>query len=339
MTAMRRSSGEPGRSAPTPSSPAEDRGSPVSDSPDAPKDAAKAAPPSGPSSSRARLVRALRRTVTEYRRDNLGDWAASLTYYGVLSIFPALLALVSIVGVLGTSAVDELIDNLGELAPGPARSLLTGALAEVRDGPGKAGVALVVAVLLALWSASGYVAGFMRAANAVYGTTEGRPTWKTLPLRLGLTLALLLLVAVSGVAVVFTGTLAKQAGGVLGVGDTAVRIWDVAKWPVLVFLVSLMFALLYWVAPDVHRPGFRWVSPGSLLAVLIWIVASAAFAFYVANFGSYNKTYGSLAAAIVFLVWLWITNSAILLGLEFNAELDRAGEGDREGAGTAEGSG
>lgn len=335
MTAMRRSSGEPGSSARTPSFPAEGRGSPLPAGPEAPGH--QAATPRRPAPLRARLWPALRRTFRRYRANHLGDWAASLTYYGVLSLFPALLALVSIVGVLGTSAVDELIDNLGELAPGPARSLLTGALAEVRGGPGKAGVALVVAVLLALWSASGYVAGFMRAANAVYGTTESRPTWQTLPLRLGLTLALLLLVAVSAVAVVFTGTLAAQAGGVLGVGDTAIRVWDIAKWPVLVFLVSLLVALLYGVAPDVHRPGFRWISPGSLLAVLIWVVASAGFAFYVANFGSYNKTYGSLAAAIIFLVWLWISNTAILLGLEFNAELERVGESAEPAERVAEG--
>lgn len=265
----------------------------------------------------------LKRTIKEFKDDNLSDWAAALTYYGILSIFPAVIALLSIVGLLGTSQVNSLIDNVRELAPGAVQDTLVSMLEQMRDGQGKAGIALAIGVLIALWSASGYVAAFMRASNAVYDIGEGRPVWKTLPTRLGITIVVVLLLAAIAVGVVFTGTLAKKAGEVIGVGDTAVTVWNIAKWPVMLLLFSVIVALLYWAAPNVKR-SMRWVSPGSLIAVLIWIVASAGFAVYVANFSSYNKTYGSLAAVIIFLVWLWISNLAILLGLEFNAELERS---------------
>ena len=181
----------------------------------------------------------------------------------------------------------------------------------------------MIGIGAALWSASGYVAAFMRASNAIYDVEEGRPMWKTLPVRVGLTIVLLTLVAISAIAVVLTGSLARQVGDLLGLGSTAVDVWDIAKWPVLLLVVSFMFALLYWAAPNVKHPGFRWISPGGLLAVLVWVIASAAFAFYVGNFGSYNKTYGTLGGVIAFLVWLWISNIAVLLGAEFNAELER----------------
>jgi membrane protein len=265
----------------------------------------------------------LKRTVREFQDDNLTDWAAALTYYGVLSIFPALLVVVSVLGLIGPSATQPLIDNLASVAPGPAKDIFTSAIQNLQSSRGSAGLFFVVGLLVAVWSASGYIAAFMRASNAIYDIDEGRPIWKTLPVRVGLTLMLMLLTAASAVAVTFSGGLAKRAGDLLGLGDTAVQVWSIAKWPVLVVLVSLMFALLYWAAPNVKQPGFRWITPGSVLAVLGWIIASLAFAFYVANFGSYNKTYGALAGPIVFLVWLWISNVVILLGAEFNAELER----------------
>ena len=265
----------------------------------------------------------LKRTVKEFQDDNLTDWAAALTYYGVLSIFPALLVLVSILGLIGESATQPLIDNLGSVAPGPAKDIFTSAIENLQSGQGAAGVLFVVGLVGAIWSASGYIAAFMRASNAIYDIEEGRPIWKTLPVRVGLTVLLMLLTAASAVAVTLSGGLAKEVGNLIGVGDTAIQIWNIAKWPVLVVLVSFMFAVLYWAAPNVKQPGFRWISPGSLLSVLGWIVASLAFAFYVANFGSYNKTYGALAGPIIFLVWLWISNIMILLGAELNAELER----------------
>jgi membrane protein len=265
----------------------------------------------------------LKRTVGEFKEDNLTDWAAALTYYGVLAIFPALIVLVSILGLVGESATDPLIENLGTVAPGPAKEIFTNAIENLQGSQGAAGVLFVVGLLGALWSASGYVGAFMRASNAIYDIDEGRPVWKTLPVRVSLTLVLLALLAITTLAVVLTGGLAQRVGDLVGLGNTAVDVWNYAKWPVLLLVVSFMFALLYWAAPNVKQPGFRWVSPGGLLAVVGWLIASGAFAFYVGNFGSYNKTYGALGGVIVFLVWLWISNIVILLG----AERERAIEG------------
>jgi membrane protein len=241
----------------------------------------------------------------------------------VLAIFPALIALVSILGLVGHSATQPLIENLGKVAPGPSKTIFTSAIQNLQKSQGTAGIVFVVGLLAALWSASSYVAAFMRASNTIYDLEEGRPIWKTVPVRLAVTLVLVVLLALSAVAVVLTGGLAKQVGGVIGVGSSAVTIWDIAKWPALLFVVSLMFAILYWAAPNVSHPGFRWLSPGGILAVVVWLLASALFALYVASFSSYNKTYGALAAVVVFLVWLWISNVAVLLGAEFNAELER----------------
>jgi membrane protein len=265
----------------------------------------------------------LKRTVTEFQQDNLTDWAAALTYYGVLAIFPALLALVSILGLVGKDATQPLIDNLGTVAPGPAKDIVTSAIENLQKSQGAAGIAFIAGLAGALWSASGYVAAFMRASNAIYDVEEGRPIWKTLPTRVLTTLVLLVMLALVAVAVTFTGPLAEQAGKLLGLGSTAIDVWNIAKWPVILVVVITMFAVLYWAAPNVRHPKFRWISPGGVVGVLLWILASAAFAFYVANFGSYNKTYGALAGVIIFLVWLWISNIAVLLGAEFNAELER----------------
>jgi membrane protein len=265
----------------------------------------------------------LKRTVTEFSDDNLSDWAAALTYYAVLAIFPALIVIVSVLGLIGESATQPLIDNLGSVAPGPAKDIFTSAIENIQGSQGAAGVFFVAGLLAAIWSASGYIGAFMRASNAIYEIEEGRPIWKTLPLRVGLTVLLMVLTAVSAIGVTLSGGLAKEAGNLIGVGDTAVSVWNIAKWPVLLLLVSFMFAVLYWAAPNVKQPGFRWITPGGVLAVIGWVIASVAFAFYVGNFGSYNKTYGALAGPIVFLVWLWISNIMILLGAEFNAELER----------------
>jgi membrane protein len=264
-----------------------------------------------------------RRVVAEFRDDELTDRAAALTYYSVLSLFPALLVLVSLLGVAGRSATDQVLGNLRKLAPGSARDIITNAVHQLQHSAGLGSVLAVVGLLGAVWSASGYVAAFIRAANAVYDVPEGRPAWKVLPLRVALTVTLMVLAAASALIVVFTGTLARQAGTALGLGDAGMTAWSIAKWPVLVVLVTMMIALLYWATPNAKVRGFRWITPGSLLALLIWLAASAGFAFYVSNFGSYNKTYGTLAGVIVFLVWLWVTNLAILLGLEFDAEMAR----------------
>jgi membrane protein len=265
----------------------------------------------------------LKRTGKQFNEDKLSTWAAALTYYAVLSIFPALLALVSILGVIGPSATQPLIDNLSTVAPGPAKDILTSTLKGLQQNRGTSTITLIVGVLVAIWSASGYIAGFMDAANAVWDVPEGRPFWKKIPVRFGVTVLMLLLLSASALAVVLTGPLAKSIGDVIGLGSTFVTVWGIAKWPALVIVVSLMISLLYWAAPNVKQPGMKWITPGGVLAVVLWIVASVVFAFYVANFASYNKTYGSLGGVIVFLVWLWITNLVILLGAEFNAEMER----------------
>ena len=265
----------------------------------------------------------VRRTIAEFREDNLTDWAAALTYYGVLSIFPALLVLAAVLGLLGRSATEPLLENAETFTPGAATDILQAALENLQRSRGAAGLAFVVGIATALWAASGYIAAFMRAANVIWDVEEGRPLWKRIPLRLAITLLMLVLLAVTAAGVLVTGPLAERAGDLLGVGGTAVTVWDIAKWPVLIAVVALMFALLYHAAPNVRQPGFRWLTPGSILAVLVWIAASAAFAAYVATFGSYNKTYGAVAGLIVFLVWLWISNIALLLGAELNAEIER----------------
>jgi membrane protein len=265
----------------------------------------------------------LKRTLKEFKQDELTDRAAGLTYYGILALFPALLVLISLLGIAGSSATQTVLDNIQKLAPGAARDVLTNAVNQLQGSAGVGSVLAIVGLLGALWSASGYVAAFIRTSNAVYDLPEGRPVWKVLPVRVGLTLALMILATVSALIVVLTGGLARQFGTALGIGDTALTVWSIAKWPVLVLLVTIMLALLYWAAPNAKGRGFKFVSLGSFLALLIWLVASAGFAFYVADFGSYNKTYGTLAGVIIFLVWLWITNLAVLLGLEFDAEMAR----------------
>ena len=269
------------------------------------------------------MIGLLKRTVREFQDDNLTDWAAALTYYGVLAIFPALLVMVSVLGLLGHSATQPLIDNIDSVAPGPAKQIFSDALKNLEDSQGAAGVFFVIGLLGALWSASGYIGAFMRASNVIYDIDEGRPIWKTLPMRVGLTVLLMLMTAVTAIGVTISGGLARQVGKTIGVGGTAVDVWNIAKWPVLLLIVGLMFAVLYWAAPNVKQPGFKWITPGGALAVIGWVIASLAFAFYVANFGSYNKTYGALAGPIVFLVWLWISNVVILLGAELNAEIER----------------
>jgi membrane protein len=265
----------------------------------------------------------LKRTVREFKEDHLTDWAAALTYYGVLAIFPAILALVSVLGLAGASATQTLIDNIGSVAPGPAKDIVTSAVENLQKSQSAAGLLFIVGIAVALWSASGYVAAFMRASNAIYEVGEGRPIWKTLPTRVLTTVVLLVMLAAVAIGVSVTGPLAEQVGRLLGIGDTAVMVWDIAKWPVILVVVMSMFAILYWAAPNVKHPRFRWISPGSVVGVVLWLLASAAFAFYVANFASYNKTYGALGGVIVFLIWLWISNIAILLGAEFNAEVER----------------
>jgi len=266
-----------------------------------------------------------KRVAKEFGEDNITVWAAALTYYGVLSIFPGLLLLVTALKFFGADTVQKLVDNVKSLAPGSVADILGGAANSLQQSQqSSAGILAIVSLVGALWSASGYVGVFMKASNDIFDVPEGRPIWKTLPIRLAVTIVTMIVLIVGAVIVVFTGSVAEQLGRAIGAGGLAVTTWSIVKWPVLVILVSLLFTLLYWASPNARSGGVRWVTPGGLLAVIIWLAASAGFAVYVANFSSYNKTYGSLAAVIIFLVWLWISNIAILLGAEFDAELQRS---------------
>jgi membrane protein len=270
----------------------------------------------------------LKRTVKEFSHDNGTDWAAALTYYAVLSLFPAIIALISILGlVVDPATITRVItDVVSSLGPKSATDTFKGPIEQISSNRSGALLGLIFGIALALWTASGYVGAFMRASNVIYEREEGRPFYLLRPLQLAVTLVLVLMAALVVLSLVVTGPVASAIGGAVGLGDAAVTAWNIAKWPVMLVVVTVMLAVLYWPSPNAKSAGFRWVSPGSILAVVVWIVASAAFAFYVANFGSYNKTYGALGGVICFLVWMWITNVAVVLGAELNAETERARE-------------
>jgi membrane protein len=268
-----------------------------------------------------------RKTVREFSQDQCTDLAAALTYYSVLALFPAAIALLSIVGLVdqGPKTVDTLLQILTDVGATSAADTLEPTLTELSTTP-SAGLALVLGLATALWSASGYVGAFGRGMNRIYEVEEGRPIWKLRPLMLLVTVVTVVLTAVVALGLVVTGPAAQAVGDAIGVGSTFVTVWNIAKWPVLLVIVVLIVALLYYATPNVRQPRFRWISAGAVVAIVVWLVASAAFGFYVANFSSYDRTYGSLAGVIAFLLWLWITNLALLFGAELDAELERGRE-------------
>ena len=260
----------------------------------------------------------------EFGDDQCTDLAAALTYYGVLAIFPAVLALSAILGLVGQSekSVQTVLDVISPLVSEDALGTIEPTLLELASSQ-TAGWALLVGAVIALWSASGYVGAFARAMNRIYEIGEGRPFWKLRPLMLLVTLVAIALVALVLLMLVVSGPLAQSIGDQIGLGEQAVQVWNIAKWPVMLLAVIVIVAILYYATPNVQQPKFRWVSVGAVVAIVIWMVASAGFAFYVANFASYNKTYGSLAGVIIGLVFLWLTNVALLLGAEIDSELER----------------
>jgi membrane protein len=266
----------------------------------------------------------LKRTLKEFSEDNLTDWAAALTYYGVLALFPALIALLSIVGLL-TDPV-KLSDAITAVVPQQSARTLTPVIEQIAGNTGAAGFGLILGLAGAVWSASGFVGAFTRAANVVYETPEGRKVWKLKPLQLLVTLIGILFAAVIVSLLVLSGPVVDAIGSAIGIGETGQTIWNVIKWPVVLVVLALMIAVLYYSTPNVRLRGFKWVSPGAAVAILVAIVGSAAFAFYVANFGSYNKTYGALAGVVVFLIWFWLINLALLFGIELDAEIERTKE-------------
>jgi membrane protein len=271
-------------------------------------------------------IETLKRTVAEFREDKLQHWAAALTYYAVLSIFPALIVMVSLIGLFADPerVTRVLTDTAGQLGPATAAETFQGPIESITSNRGAAGILFVVGVVAALWSASGYVSAFADACNTIYEVREGRPFWKLKPLQLGVTFVLIMLAAFVALALVLSGPIVSALGSSLGIGDTALTAWRFAKWPAMILLVLLIFGVLYYTAPNARVNGVRWVTLGAIMALLVWMVASVVLALYVANFGSYDKTYGALGGMVVFLLWLWLTNMAVLFGAELNAETERA---------------
>jgi membrane protein len=269
----------------------------------------------------------LKRTGKEFQDDNLTDWAAALTYYAILALFPALLVLVALLGLVGQeNTINTFIGSMRDAGLSGAADNIEQPLNDVVNQKGGAGALLGFGLLGAVWSASGYLGAFMRASNSIYEVEEGRPFWKLRPTQVALTVVGILVLAFVLIGIVVSGPLAEAVGDTIGLGGAAVTIYSIAKWPILIGVVMLLFAGLYYSAPNVKQPKFRWVTVGGVVAVLVWILASAAFGFYVSNFGSYNKTYGTLGGVISFLVWMWITNIAILFGAELDAEMERERE-------------
>ncbi|MDN3903464.1 YhjD/YihY/BrkB family envelope integrity protein [Arthrobacter sp. YD2] len=269
----------------------------------------------------------LKKTIREFSKDQCTDLAAALTYYTVLAIFPALLAMVSILGLVGQAeaTTNAMLDLLRQFAPEDAVKVIQGPIEQLTSSSG-AGLALIVGILGALWSASGYVKAFGRSMNRIYEIDEGRPIWKLLPTQLLVTLVMILLAAALLLMLVISGPIAEAIGNVIGLGSQAVTVWNIAKWPVMVLFAVLIIAILYYATPNVKQPKFRWMSMGSLIALLILAVATLGFSFYVGNFGNYNATYGAIGGVIVLLLWIWLANLSLLFGAEFDAEVERGRE-------------
>ena len=288
---------------------------------DAPVDAGKPESPTKLTKPSWKYI--ARKTLREFGDDQCTDLAAALTYYAVLALFPALLALVSLLGLFGQAGkTDQLIGVLSDMGAGSVADTISKPLQELTENS-SAGFALVIGIAGALWSASGYVGAFGRAMNRIYEIREGRPFWKLRPLMIVITLAAVILAGLVAIGLVVSGPLARAIGDAIGLGETAVTVWNIVKWPVLLGLAALVVAILYYATPNVRQPKFRWISVGAAVAIITWVVASALFGLYVSQFSNYNKTYGSLAGVIIFLLWLWITNLALLFGAELDAEMER----------------
>jgi membrane protein len=270
------------------------------------------------------LVAVLKQSRAEFRNDNLTTLAAALTYYGVLAMVPGLIVLFTALGLFGKKVTNNVVSEVNHVAPGSTGHFVQTLLHQAQSHKTGTGIMAIVGLVIALWSASSYVNGFRQSSNVIYGIGEGRPLWKTVTIRLVVTIIAVVILLICAVIVVVSGSIANAIGNALGVGHTAVLVWDIAKWPVLLVLISVLLAILFWVSPNAKQAGIKWISPGGVIATILWLIVSGLFAVYVANFSSYNKTYGPLAGIVVFLIWLWLSNIAILLGAEINAELDHA---------------
>jgi membrane protein len=279
----------------------------------------------GPTDLPARSLWAVaKRSGRDFRNDNLTTLAAALTYYAVLAAVPGLVVVFTVLGLIGKGVTHRVVAEVNAVAPGSAGQFVQSLLAQVQAHKSGTGIMAIVGLVIALWSASSYVNGFRHASNIIYGVGEGRPVWKTVPLRIAVTALAVVLLVLCALIVVVSGSIANEVGDAIGAGHTAVLAWNIVKWPILLVLVSVLLAVLFWASPNAKQAGIRWISPGGVVATVGWAVASALFAIYVINLSSYNKTYGSLAGIVIFLIWLWLSNIAVLLGAEVNAELDHA---------------
>jgi membrane protein len=270
----------------------------------------------------------LKRTLSEFGEDGGSDLAAALTYFAIMSLAPMLLALSTALSFLGQKdATQTAVRDLGEQLGLQEQTITTviGYLDSMGQS-GAAGILLVIGLVGALWSASNYVNAFSRMMNRVYEIQEGRPVWKLRPWLLALTVVILLLLITMVLSITLSGSVSELFFGAIGLSGTADMIWNIAKWPFLVLMLVVIVALLYWGTPNVRQPKFRWLSPGAALAVVVAIVATAAFGLYVANFGNYNKTYGAIGGVIVALLLIYIINNVLVLGAELDAELERGRE-------------
>lgn len=267
---------------------------------------------------------ALKNTLRAVGADQVTDLAAALTYYTVLSVFPALLALVSLIILFGSAdtLVPALTDLVNRAAPSDVADFFGQLLEQFLNSPG-AGIALIVGILTALWTASNYMAAFARAMNKIYDVEEGRNAIKLKLQQFALTIAIILGVLIILASAVLGGSVAQAIGDAIGLGDTAVAVWSVARFGVILVVVIAMVALLYWATPNVKQPKFRWVSIGATVAIVLAALVSWAFTFYVGNFASYEATYGALGAIIIGLLWLWLINLSLLFGAELDTEVER----------------
>jgi membrane protein len=282
----------------------------------------------GSSSEAARSLGAtLKQTLDTVRERGLTDWAASLTYYAILSVFPMLIALVSLLGIFGEypRTSNALINIVQQVAPGSTVDVLRGPIEHGAKNQSGAGLVFLIGIATSIWAASGYLGAFFRAANIAWDATEDRPFWKLRPIQVVLTVILLAGLTLIGMALVITGPVATAVGDSIGLGSTTLTVWRWAKWPVIALAVLTLLSLVFYTAPNVKQRGYRWISAGTIAAALGWVIATILFGLYIAYFGSYNKTYGSIAGVIIFLVWMWITNLALLFGVTLDAV--RAGSG------------
>lgn len=275
-----------------------------------------------------RAVRILKRTLVAFYDDQMTHHAAALTYYALMSLLPTMLLCVSLLGLLGQypATYDAILDYLRDLVPQSTLGAVDAALRGALRSEGTAAGALAVSVLVALYGTTGLLEAARRALNVVFDARQGRSFLRRKATDVASTVVLVGLILVTLVFVFVGGGLARDIFDALGLGSTAVSAWRAARWPAAYLVATLVFAFLYYVTPDVKQRAFHWITPGAVVGVALWLLASIGFSLYLSHFTSFNATYGSLGAALVLVVWLWLTNVALLFGAELNAEIEREKE-------------